>query len=131
MFCLSQEINNEGTTKVQLKQQIISCKEQLDDKREPKTTDAKQNEPSAKSVDTPGSPFVEEPNDPSPTKSVDPPEDHESTTEPNDPSATKSVDPPEDHESTTEPINVPAASTDCVNNQGDSDTSKTSITNYV
>ncbi len=37
---------------------------------------------------------------------------------------TKSVDPPEDHESTTESIGPPAAGTDCVNNQRDSDMSK-------
>ena len=56
MFCISQEINNESTTKVQLKQQFISFKEQLDDKRESKATDAKQNESSTNSVDLPEDP---------------------------------------------------------------------------
>ena len=80
-----QEMNNEGTTEVQLKQQIISCKEQLDDKRERKTTDAKQNEPFAKTVN----PEI------LPTESGDPPAESDPPTEPptesDDP---ESCDPP-------------------------------------
>ncbi len=71
MFCISQEINNERTTKVRLKQQFISFKEQLDDKRESKATDAKQNESSTNSVDLPEDP------ENFPTESGGPPTDSE------------------------------------------------------
>ncbi|XP_064389822.1 uncharacterized protein DDB_G0284459-like isoform X3 [Halichondria panicea] len=98
---LLNEINNERTTKVRLKQQFISFKEQLDDKRESKATDAKQNESSTNSVDLPEDP------ENFPTESGGPPTDSEChpTELPADPPTEPidfSADPP------TEPIDFSA-----------------------
>ncbi|XP_064389828.1 proteoglycan 4-like isoform X2 [Halichondria panicea] len=95
------EMNSEGTTEMQLKQQMIFYKDQLDNKREPKTTDAKQNEPSA--------------------KSVNPPEELESP--PNESGNSPAEPDPPPTDSPKEPgLTSTDSGTDCVNKLGDSDT---------